>query len=366
VKEVRVYSLAEAATLPKPEPLIEDLLFANGYSALVGPSGVGKSFIAIALAVAVASGTPFFGRATKAGAVVYVAPEGSSTLARRVSAAMRAASVPRLDNFFLVPDAVYLHDGAAVSAFLAALRARISEPIALILFDTLAKCSAGMDENSNSDRELTNAGLDFLRSQTGAHTLVVHHTGWNEERERGATALRANVDTLLHLKRDDSAVLLTATKQRDMEDGGTIRLALAPLDDSLVVTEPGADLLPESLPTATRKALEALDQIALSDGSSCSAWLASSGLAPSTFYRARKDLVVRGYVSGVGRGKYIVSPEGRELLPTPTVLPHYSHGSRHTTSSHFPPLKGGSGGSARVLPMERGDAWEPEAVGNVG
>jgi hypothetical protein len=219
-----------------------------------------------------------------------------------------------------------------------------------------------MEENSNSDRELTNAGLDHIRKQTGAHTMVVHHTGWNEERERGATALRANVDTMLHLKRDDGTILLTATKQRDMEDGGTLRLALTPFESSLVVTEPGVELLPKSLPTAFLTALEVLDAIALSDGSSCSAWLASSGLKASTFYRARKALVTRGYVMGVGRGKYVVSPDGRALLPTSTPLPKHFHGSGHITSSHSHPFRGGSGGSAVSVEMERGDAWEPEPV----
>jgi hypothetical protein len=310
----------------------------------------------------VASGTPFFGRATKGGAVVYVAPEGFTTFGRRVTAAMHAAGVTHLDNLYLVPDAVYLHDGASINAFCAALRERIAEPIVLILFDTLAKCSTGMEENSNSDRELTNTGLDHIRKQTGAHTLVIHHTGWNEERERGATALRANVDSLLHLKRDDGAIVMTAAKQRDMEDGGTIRLALMPFEDSLVVTEPGADSLPKALGSASLTALEALDQIALSDGSPCGAWLASSGLKASSFYRARKSLIARGYVTALGRGKYVVSPEGRALLPTSTVLPNHFHGSGHITSFHLPPLKGGSGGSAEQAELERGDAWEPEPV----
>ena len=35
-----------------------------------------------------------------------------------------------------------------------------------------------------------------MRTETGAGSLIVHHTGWNPERERGSTVLRGALDVL--------------------------------------------------------------------------------------------------------------------------------------------------------------------------
>jgi hypothetical protein len=367
----RIYSLAEAAALPEPEPLVEGLLFANGYSALVGPSGVGKSFVAIALAAAIASRQPFIGRKTVSGSVVWVGPEGFSTFRKRALAAMEAAGLSALPNLFLVPDAVYLHDAASITAFCAVLQERVPEPIGLIVFDTLAKCSAGMDENSNSDRELTNAGIDYIRKQTGAHCMVIHHTGWDETRERGATALRAAVDTLLHLKKDEGAIVLTATKQRDIESGATLRLALTPFADSQIVTMPGDAASSDQLPEYCHEVLKVLADISTSEGVSTTTWMRSATqgtkLSERSFYRARKQLLAKSYAMQVYGGKrYAVAPEGQDLLSLPNncqVLPlAVTHTAATTAGGRSPRRAVSSGRDHSVTDSERGDAWEPEAV----
>ena len=48
-------------SLPAPEPLINGILFRGTLAALYGPSGVGKSFVAMAMAMSVASGSPWQG-----------------------------------------------------------------------------------------------------------------------------------------------------------------------------------------------------------------------------------------------------------------------------------------------------------------
>ncbi|WP_439560713.1 AAA family ATPase [Roseinatronobacter sp.] len=46
----------------------------------------GKSFLAVGIALSVATGTPFHGRDTKQGAVFFIAGEGRNGLARRFAA----------------------------------------------------------------------------------------------------------------------------------------------------------------------------------------------------------------------------------------------------------------------------------------
>jgi hypothetical protein len=64
---------------------IECVLPARGVSALYGPAGGFKSFVAADMALCVATGTSWQGRRVKPGFVVYVAAEGRAGLKRRAA-----------------------------------------------------------------------------------------------------------------------------------------------------------------------------------------------------------------------------------------------------------------------------------------
>src|SRR5439155_17182506 len=109
-------------------------------------------------------------------------------------------------------EAVNLLREGEVDDFLAAVAALPERPV-LIIIDTLARCLVGGDENSAKDMGIAIAALDRLRAELGCSVLVVHHTGHaNEERERGSSALRAAVDTLLVLRAAGSVITLKCAK----------------------------------------------------------------------------------------------------------------------------------------------------------
>jgi hypothetical protein len=180
------------------------------------------------------------------------------------------------------------------------------------VIDTLSRCSAGSDENSNADRELTVEGLNHIRRVTEGGVLAIHHTGWKEDRMRGGYALQAAADTILALKGSEAGLELKVEKQRDGEDGKIIQLCLKRFGGSLIVTDGQGQ--PGGLTEQQKKLLRVLDEIATSEGVSTSVWLKSTGLPESSFYAARKRLLSDGYVAAVGRGKNAISPAGRELL----------------------------------------------------
>ena len=75
--------------------LFYDLLPARGTGFLTGAPGSGKTFVAIDLAVSIASGRPFFGATPdKQGGVLYLASEDASGLRKRLAAAPRGQSAP--------------------------------------------------------------------------------------------------------------------------------------------------------------------------------------------------------------------------------------------------------------------------------
>jgi hypothetical protein len=89
-----------------------------------------------------------------------------------------------------------------------------------IFVDTLSQTFAG-EENSASEMSayLRQVGL-WLRAEWQAAVLLVHHSGHNQhERPRGSSAIRANIDFLFGVHRDEKEMLatLSAAKQKDGE-----------------------------------------------------------------------------------------------------------------------------------------------------
>jgi hypothetical protein len=166
----------------------------------------------------------------------------------------------------------------------------------LVIVDTLARCSSG-DENSVQDMMSLIRNCDRVRHETGAAVLIVHHTGVNESRERGSTALRASCDAMFSLSPADDLLKLTCEKQKDDEPFSDLQLAIVPVQE----TESCAVRLAEcgrsgKLSQSQSRALEVLDQNFPSSGATTNAWLTATQLRERTFYRSQKVLIEAGYV----------------------------------------------------------------------
>ncbi len=235
---------ATAATRPRLAPirwdampvasdrryLVKGLLDASAFSVGYGDAGCGKTFIALDIALHVALGRPWFGRKVRQGLVVYIAAEAGLSIADRLTAFafhhdIEAAGVP----FYVVPDAPDLaNDDGDVAALVDLLR-ELPDPPVLIIVDTLARCMGGRSEDHAEDMGAFISACDQLRTETGAHVLVVHHTGKDKSRgARGSIALRAAADTEFFIERDEATgiVTTTITKQRDMVAGDTFAFKL--------------------------------------------------------------------------------------------------------------------------------------------
>jgi len=207
--------------------LVKGWLDAGALSVVYGDANVGKTFFALDMAFRVAAGTPWNGNRVKAGAVVYIAAEGGRGLASRIEAVRRAD--PDLadraeENLSILTAPINLSslfDAEALVEVLAPQRP------ALIVIDTLARCMGEGDENSARDMGLVIRSLDRIRAETGAHVMVVHHSGKDASRgARGSGSLRAAVDTEIELTREDGVIAVEARKQRDMAMGKPVHYRL--------------------------------------------------------------------------------------------------------------------------------------------
>lgn len=188
-------------------------------SVMYGPSNVGKSFLALDIAHHVSKGRTWGGRRVVPSRVLYIAAEGGGSFANRV----RALDEP---DFWVVDSSVTMSGKASDAVPLAEMVTHLAgtggRRFDLIVFDTLARVMGGGDENAAPDIADLLENLDGLRRVTGAHVMLIHHSGKDLARgARGHSALRAAIDTEISLARDDATGLITATldKQRDGPTG---------------------------------------------------------------------------------------------------------------------------------------------------
>lgn len=218
-----------------PEFVVDDLFEAETLGLIFGDPGCGKSFLAVDIALSVATGTPFHGRPTRQGAVFFIAGEGHNGLARRFAAWSKARDIP-LDDvpLFKSERAAQFLDGAsaqAVSDAVAGLAAQHGPP-ALIIIDTLARCFGPGDENSTPDMTKFVAAVDDLKARfPGCAVLIVHHSGHAEkQRARGAMALKGALDCEFRVEKDGPRMKLVATKMKDAEMPEDVYFSFAQVD----------------------------------------------------------------------------------------------------------------------------------------
>lgn len=208
------------------DELVERTLARGALSVFYGDSNSGKTFLAIDVAAAVALGGEWMGRRIEAGAVVYLAAESPASVRTRLRAYMQHYGVT-VPSFAIVQSPVSLFDvGADTAAMIDLVRQverELGRKVELIVGDTLARMSAGANENSGEDMGVVVRHIDRIRDETGAHFLLIHHSGKDAAKGmRGWSGLRAAVDTEIEVTADEATGLRSAeiTKQRDLPGKG--------------------------------------------------------------------------------------------------------------------------------------------------
>lgn len=309
----RLIELSELGNLPKPVCLVENLIPDYGLTFLNGAPGAGKSFLALdlALSVATSSGT-WFGRALRGGPVVYAVGEGLSSIQRRVQAwawahpdAGEGHSVAFCDG---LPN---LCDPSSVNAFILAVADRPVPMPALLVLDTFSRAIAGADENAAQEMSLAVASLDYLRAELNCALVAIHHTGKNSSNGmRGSSVLSAAADAELRLEHLEGLRELRPTKMRDGSIDQRLTFRLVPALGSAHLALAEGETVSRPLTDSQEAALRALR--GLPRPAKATAWLEASGLAKRTFYAAIPALLAAGRVLDTPRGYVLAEVQGAE------------------------------------------------------
>ena len=207
-----------------PDELVQGVLTAGDGSVLYGDSNSGKTFVVIDLACAVARGTDWMGRKTEPGLVVYLAAESPSSVRGRLQAYQKHHGV-KVPNFAIVQSPIDLFAGEAdtdkVIKLVQMLEAKCGQAVRLIIGDTLARLSAGANENLGADMGVVVRHIDRIRVECKAHFLLIHHKGKNTDAgARGWSGVQAAVDTEISVTGTPAGRCLEITKQRDLPTKG--------------------------------------------------------------------------------------------------------------------------------------------------
>ena len=216
------FKLLTVADLLQRQPapwLIKNLLPRKGIAAIFGPSGSGKTFLAISMMGAISMGHEWFGYHVGQAPVVYIVLEGIHGVSQRFTAHIH--EVGPVGNLHLIESdmsLVSLHDEYALVETIA--DAGLAG--AVIVVDTLAQATVGMDENSGEDMTRAIAACKRIQEKTEGLVVLIHHTGKDTSRGmRGHSSLIGALDAAIEVSggQDGSPRQWTARKVKDGESG---------------------------------------------------------------------------------------------------------------------------------------------------
>jgi hypothetical protein len=239
----RAYTPAEMADLEPPCWIVKDFLQEKSFTVIFGQPGTCKTFVALDIALALASGIgSWHGHRCKKAPVLYCLGEGFSGALPRITAWGRGRPVAILEGCWangfarFMPFTPHLGDDLTVAEFVAYVRTLDPKP-EVVFIDTLSRAMAGCDESSAEDISAMIERVDAIRRELGIAVVLIHHEGKDGTKgARGSSALSGGADCMLHIAKADMRVTVTCVKAKDWEPPRPLLLGV-----DKVEVGPGAD-----------------------------------------------------------------------------------------------------------------------------
>jgi hypothetical protein len=196
------------------QSLVGNLIKQGTTGEIFGQSGAGKTFIALDIALSIATGMDWNGNKCEQGLVFYFVGEGLAGFNNRIKAWELANGKPDT-SLFHSTQSVISFEGSELKAAADELKLyekEKSHKVALIIIDTLARHLDGDENSSNEISKFINK-VDGLRGAfPGSSAIIVHHSGHGKDnRARGSSALKAAMDFEICCNNN----ALTFTKMKD-------------------------------------------------------------------------------------------------------------------------------------------------------
>lgn len=201
------------------EWIIKGVMPSHGVGVVYGPSTVGKSFIEVDKAAALAEGRDWFGLRTKRRPVVYACLEGQHGFKRRVMAweAFHGRRYP--SGVVFAPDPIDLRSDQDTADLMDLVKAEAG-PGAVVIVDTLNRAAPGMEENGSVDYGLILASAGKIAQAVDGFVCFVGHPGKDASKGlRGHYSMFAGLDMVLEVAEENREELLFSWTVRKVKDG---------------------------------------------------------------------------------------------------------------------------------------------------
>lgn len=215
----------------EPEWIIDDILPQSQFGLLFGASGTYKTFVALDMALSIASGKEWNGKQIKQGPVLYICGEAVNGARMRVKAWAHQYGLKLQDIPFRVvenaPNLLLKEDVAELLHAVAPFG-----PCSAIFIDTLAQSTPGGDENNGKDMTRALSHCRVLSAKTGAMVMMIHHAGKDLSKgARGWSGLKAAADVEFEMTAlSPMCSSLTVSKQKDGETGLSWRVQMLKIE----------------------------------------------------------------------------------------------------------------------------------------
>ena len=292
--------------MPEPKELIEGWVLKAPTALLYAKAGVGKTFLAMDMALCIASGKPWHGHEVMKGPVIYIAAEGAYGMGQRYVAWCQAYNGgENVEDFCVIPHPVFPTYEETFAKMMTTIEENNVEGLQAIFLDTMAQCFGEGNENDNHDSQVFLSSLTTLAQATGATVFIVHHEGWEGTRLRGASNFRNSVDTVMQIKEGSDPHHFTLKhdkiKDRDLAQ---------PLTFERVAAERSCFIRPVGRTAASPMRLTPQQEMLLRtmitpslNGSTASVLMKSSGIPESSFHKVLGELARGSMITSTGQAK---------------------------------------------------------------
>jgi hypothetical protein len=278
--ERRIDLVAALAEPEKPTPWRVENLVADGTLTVIpGQADVGKSWLALAMAMGVYDSRAVAGMPCVRGRALYVDAEmGPAMFVSRLRAVQ--ATGRELDYF----------DAGGLDLSRKSDLAVVANEIngyQLVVLDSLRALVPSKKENDSDDMAPVVTAIRMIARDTGAAVVLLHHRGDSDKFFRGTTSIRDQCDAMLALWEDEQGLRLRCQgggKMRYAPKPEDLWLAVDPLSGGVTATEPGTpppraprrsemkDEIVAALPAPSKREVERRLGLAHSDTTFLAAW----------------------------------------------------------------------------------------------
>jgi hypothetical protein len=222
----QLHTLPAFLQRPRKQWRVDTVFGERDFVLLYGESGHGKTHVALDLAFSCATGRTFADVFTVARplTVIYATGEGIGGLADRLRAVSQFYGTQDVPFYILtdVPQLFQHTQPNGTAAFLQewqdmAADGLVPAAVDLFIVDTKHNATSGAKENDAGDDAIVQASMRKLRDTLGCAVLLVHHANKAGTSERGSSALRASMDTVLRSAKTGRDFTLTCEKLKDGE-----------------------------------------------------------------------------------------------------------------------------------------------------